>query len=226
MWNVSQGLMQFCVLLKNDLEYVAQISRGVLCCREQQVSSDCSAVTCSLRRVHTTPNTMTNLSVSSVAVPTECLVCSELALLIHFFPCQHSIVCEGKFFCFFCTFFPPLSRSAMQPPCLDSHKSRSIELCVTWNNPSMTSTTLSLDRIAKATHDGHTLCWAPAGRPPGQCLWMPWVIQKEGQMFQFWLAVFYPSKPPEKDFPLLWLLLPVCISAVLMAACSNMSASL
>ncbi|KAL2296446.1 hypothetical protein Nmel_015764 [Mimus melanotis] len=37
---------------------------------------------------------MTNLSVSSVAVPTECLVCSELALLIHFFPCQHSIVCE------------------------------------------------------------------------------------------------------------------------------------
>uniref|UniRef100_U3IT99 RING-type E3 ubiquitin transferase n=1 Tax=Anas platyrhynchos platyrhynchos TaxID=8840 RepID=U3IT99_ANAPP len=62
--------------------------------REQQVSSDCSAVTCSLRRVHTTPNTMTNLSVSSVAVPTECLVCSELALLIHFFPCQHSIVCE------------------------------------------------------------------------------------------------------------------------------------
>ncbi|OXB60973.1 hypothetical protein ASZ78_001238 [Callipepla squamata] len=62
--------------------------------REQQVSSDCSAITCSLRRVHTTPNTMTNLSVSSVAVPTECLVCSELALLIHFFPCQHSIVCE------------------------------------------------------------------------------------------------------------------------------------
>lgn len=107
MWNVSQGLMQFCVLLKNNLEYVTQISRGVLCCREQQVSSDCSAVTCSLRRVHTTPNTMTNLSVSSVAVPTECLVCSELALLIHFFPCQHSIVCEGKFFCFFCTFFFP-----------------------------------------------------------------------------------------------------------------------
>uniref|UniRef100_A0A669QUZ6 E3 ubiquitin-protein ligase MIB2 n=1 Tax=Phasianus colchicus TaxID=9054 RepID=A0A669QUZ6_PHACC len=62
--------------------------------REQQVSSDCSAITCSLRRVHTTPNTMTNLSVSSMAVPTECLVCSELALLIHFFPCQHSIVCE------------------------------------------------------------------------------------------------------------------------------------
>ncbi|XP_067167366.1 E3 ubiquitin-protein ligase MIB2 isoform X3 [Apteryx mantelli] len=62
--------------------------------REQQVSSDSSAIVCSLRRVHTTPNTMTNLSVSSVAAPTECLVCSELALLILFFPCQHSIVCE------------------------------------------------------------------------------------------------------------------------------------
>ncbi|KAJ7421484.1 E3 ubiquitin-protein ligase MIB2 [Willisornis vidua] len=62
--------------------------------REQQVSSESSTITCSLRRVHTTPNTMTNLSVASVAVPTECLVCSELALLIHFFPCQHSIVCE------------------------------------------------------------------------------------------------------------------------------------
>ncbi|XP_041319607.1 E3 ubiquitin-protein ligase MIB2 [Pyrgilauda ruficollis] len=62
--------------------------------RDQQVSSESSTITCSLRRVHTTPNTMTNLSVSSVAVPTECLVCSELALLIHFFPCQHSIVCE------------------------------------------------------------------------------------------------------------------------------------
>lgn len=200
---------------------MAQISLRVLCCREQQVSSDCSAVTCSLRRVHTTPNTMTNLSVSSVAVPTECLVCSELALLIHFFPCQHSIVCEGKSFCFFC-----FSCSAMQPPCLDSHKSRSIELCVTWNNPGMSSTAVSLDRMAKAIYDRHTLFWAPADRPPRQCSWMPWIIQKEGQMFQFWLAVFYPSKPPEKDFPLLWLLLCICISVVLMAACSNMSASL
>ncbi|KAF4793530.1 E3 ubiquitin-protein ligase MIB2 [Turdus rufiventris] len=64
--------------------------------REQQISSESSTITCSLRRVHTTPNTMTNLRVSSEAVPTECLVCSELALLIHFFPCQHSIVCEDS----------------------------------------------------------------------------------------------------------------------------------
>ncbi|XP_057244242.1 E3 ubiquitin-protein ligase MIB2-like [Malurus melanocephalus] len=63
-------------------------------CRDQQIPSESSPITCSLRRVHTTPNTITNLSVPSVPVPTECLVCSELALLIHFFPCQHSIVCE------------------------------------------------------------------------------------------------------------------------------------
>lgn len=63
--------------------------------REQRDSVDGSTLTCSLRRVHTTPNTMTNLSVAKVAAPSECLVCSELALLIHFFPCQHSIVCEG-----------------------------------------------------------------------------------------------------------------------------------
>lgn len=62
--------------------------------RDEQISSDSSVVTCSLRRVHTTPNTMTNLSVPSMAAPSECLVCSELALLIHFIPCQHSIVCE------------------------------------------------------------------------------------------------------------------------------------
>uniref|UniRef100_A0A8C5J7J9 E3 ubiquitin-protein ligase MIB2 n=1 Tax=Junco hyemalis TaxID=40217 RepID=A0A8C5J7J9_JUNHY len=61
--------------------------------RDRQVCSQ-SAVTCSLRRVHTTPNTITNLSVPGAAAPSECLVCSELALLILFFPCQHSIVCE------------------------------------------------------------------------------------------------------------------------------------
>ncbi|CAH2319958.1 E3 ubiquitin- ligase MIB2 isoform X2 [Pelobates cultripes] len=62
--------------------------------REQQVESDSTTITSSLRRVHTTPNTMTNLSLSSPASPAECLVCSELAVLISFFPCQHSIVCE------------------------------------------------------------------------------------------------------------------------------------
>ncbi|MEE6483923.1 hypothetical protein FKM82_013690 [Ascaphus truei] len=62
--------------------------------REQQAESDSSTISCSIRRVHMTPNTMTNLSLPSDASPAECLVCSELAALINFFPCQHSIVCE------------------------------------------------------------------------------------------------------------------------------------
>ncbi|XP_014856559.1 PREDICTED: E3 ubiquitin-protein ligase MIB2-like, partial [Poecilia mexicana] len=59
------------------------------------------AITCgqglssaSLRRVHTTPNTMTNLVFPTPAGPSECLICSELALLVLFCPCQHSVACE------------------------------------------------------------------------------------------------------------------------------------
>ncbi|KAM9476073.1 E3 ubiquitin-protein ligase MIB2 isoform 1-T1 [Clarias gariepinus] len=48
----------------------------------------------SLRRVHTTPNTMTNLVMPSAPGPSECLICSELALLVLFAPCQHSVACE------------------------------------------------------------------------------------------------------------------------------------
>ncbi|GAA6108319.1 E3 ubiquitin-protein ligase MIB2 isoform X3 [Tachysurus ichikawai] len=48
----------------------------------------------SLRRVHTTPNTMTNLVMPSAPGPSECLICSELALLVLFSPCQHSVACE------------------------------------------------------------------------------------------------------------------------------------
>ncbi|XP_062855241.1 E3 ubiquitin-protein ligase MIB2 isoform X2 [Trichomycterus rosablanca] len=48
----------------------------------------------SLRRVHTTPNTMTNLAMPSTPGPSECLICSELALLVLFAPCQHSVACE------------------------------------------------------------------------------------------------------------------------------------
>ncbi|XP_073459017.1 E3 ubiquitin-protein ligase MIB2 isoform X3 [Aquarana catesbeiana] len=62
--------------------------------REQQAESDSSTISCTLRRVHTTPNTMTNLSLPTSTSPAECLVCSELAVLISFFPCHHSIVCE------------------------------------------------------------------------------------------------------------------------------------
>lgn len=60
------------------------------------------AITCgqglssaSLRRVHTTPNTMTNLVLPTPPGPSECLICSELALLVLFCPCQHSVACEG-----------------------------------------------------------------------------------------------------------------------------------
>ncbi|XP_077460919.1 E3 ubiquitin-protein ligase MIB2 isoform X1 [Stigmatopora argus] len=59
------------------------------------------AITCgqgpsaaNLRRVHTTPNTMTNLVVPTPPGPSECLICSELALLVLFSPCQHSVACE------------------------------------------------------------------------------------------------------------------------------------
>ncbi|KAG7261702.1 hypothetical protein CRUP_008032, partial [Coryphaenoides rupestris] len=59
------------------------------------------AITCgqglsgaSLRRVHTTPNTMTNLALPAPPGPSECLICSELALLVLFCPCQHSVACE------------------------------------------------------------------------------------------------------------------------------------
>ncbi|XP_040181757.1 E3 ubiquitin-protein ligase MIB2 isoform X3 [Rana temporaria] len=62
--------------------------------REQQAESDSATISCTLRRVHTTPNTMTNLSLPTSTSPAECLVCSELAVLISFFPCHHSIVCE------------------------------------------------------------------------------------------------------------------------------------
>ncbi|XP_007905447.1 E3 ubiquitin-protein ligase MIB2 isoform X1 [Callorhinchus milii] len=47
-----------------------------------------------LRRVHTTPNTMTNLAMPVSTGLSECLVCSELTMLVQFSPCQHCVVCE------------------------------------------------------------------------------------------------------------------------------------
>ncbi|XP_061691868.1 E3 ubiquitin-protein ligase MIB2 isoform X1 [Syngnathoides biaculeatus] len=47
-----------------------------------------------LRRVHTTPNTMTNVVLPAPPGPSECLICSELALLVLFCPCQHRVACE------------------------------------------------------------------------------------------------------------------------------------
>ncbi|KAL1021098.1 hypothetical protein UPYG_G00008800 [Umbra pygmaea] len=62
--------------------------------RLQAITCGTSLSSTSLRRVHTTPNTMTNLVMPVQPGPSECLICSELALLVLFCPCQHSVACE------------------------------------------------------------------------------------------------------------------------------------
>ncbi|MEQ2168799.1 hypothetical protein GOODEAATRI_018465, partial [Goodea atripinnis] len=64
--------------------------------RLQAITSGQGLSSASLRRVHTTPNTMTNLVFPTPPGPSECLICSELALLVLFCPCQHSVACEGR----------------------------------------------------------------------------------------------------------------------------------
>ncbi|XP_061831234.1 E3 ubiquitin-protein ligase MIB2 isoform X1 [Nerophis lumbriciformis] len=60
----------------------------------QAITSGQGPSTANLRRVHTTPNTMTNLVFPTPPGLSECLICSELALLVLFCPCQHSVACE------------------------------------------------------------------------------------------------------------------------------------
>ncbi|KAJ8016655.1 hypothetical protein DPEC_G00009500 [Dallia pectoralis] len=62
--------------------------------RLQAITCCTSLSSTGLRRVHTTPNTMTNLAMPAPPGPSECLICSELALLVLFCPCQHSVACE------------------------------------------------------------------------------------------------------------------------------------
>ncbi|XP_054655339.1 E3 ubiquitin-protein ligase MIB2 isoform X1 [Dunckerocampus dactyliophorus] len=62
--------------------------------RLQAITCGQGPSTANLRRVHTTPNTMTNLVFPTPPGPSECLICSELALLVLFYPCQHSVACE------------------------------------------------------------------------------------------------------------------------------------
>jgi E3 ubiquitin-protein ligase mind-bomb len=66
-------------------------------CRERQAGSG-GGTTPGPRHVLSTPNTVTNLHVTANVGPeaAECLVCSELALLVLFSPCQHRTVCEGE----------------------------------------------------------------------------------------------------------------------------------
>uniref|UniRef100_A0A8C9X341 E3 ubiquitin-protein ligase MIB2 n=1 Tax=Sander lucioperca TaxID=283035 RepID=A0A8C9X341_SANLU len=75
-------LMKHCCVLSIRLQRLQALTCG------QGLSS------ASLRRVHTTPNTMTNLVLPTPPGPSECLICSELALLVLFCPCQHSVACE------------------------------------------------------------------------------------------------------------------------------------
>lgn len=63
--------------------------------RRQTIACGQGQSSASMRRVHTTPNTMTNLVLTTAPGPSECLICSELALLVLFCPCQHSVACEG-----------------------------------------------------------------------------------------------------------------------------------
>ncbi|KAM6217325.1 E3 ubiquitin-protein ligase MIB2 isoform 3-T3 [Rhynchocyon petersi] len=66
--------------------------------RDRQVAGGCGGGgAAGARPVLSTPNTVTNLHVAAAAAgpeAAECLVCSELALLVLFSPCQHRTVCE------------------------------------------------------------------------------------------------------------------------------------
>uniref|UniRef100_A0A3Q2C836 E3 ubiquitin-protein ligase MIB2 n=1 Tax=Cyprinodon variegatus TaxID=28743 RepID=A0A3Q2C836_CYPVA len=77
---------------KSPLDLVADST--MLLQRLQAITCGQGLSSASLRRVHTTPNTMTNLVFPTPAGPSECLICSELALLVLFCPCQHSVACE------------------------------------------------------------------------------------------------------------------------------------
>uniref|UniRef100_A0A3B4TDF6 E3 ubiquitin-protein ligase MIB2 n=1 Tax=Seriola dumerili TaxID=41447 RepID=A0A3B4TDF6_SERDU len=77
---------------KSPLDLVADST--MLLQRLQAITCGQGLSSASLRRVHTTPNTMTNLVLPTPPGPSECLICSELALLVLFCPCQHSVACE------------------------------------------------------------------------------------------------------------------------------------
>uniref|UniRef100_A0A665X5U0 E3 ubiquitin-protein ligase MIB2 n=1 Tax=Echeneis naucrates TaxID=173247 RepID=A0A665X5U0_ECHNA len=76
---------------KSPLDLVADKTQV---CRLQAITCGQGVSSASLRRAHTTPNTMTNLVLPTPPGPSECLICSELALLVLFCPCQHSVACE------------------------------------------------------------------------------------------------------------------------------------
>ncbi|XP_075406092.1 E3 ubiquitin-protein ligase MIB2 isoform X3 [Tenrec ecaudatus] len=85
-----------------DLAAEGHVLKALQACaqrfRERQVAEGCSGGgAVGGRHVLNTPNTVTNLHVAAAAAgpeAAECLVCSELALLVLFSPCQHRTVCE------------------------------------------------------------------------------------------------------------------------------------
>lgn len=64
-------------------------------CRERQAGGGAAP---GPRTALSTSSTASNLHAAVPAGPeaAECLVCSELALLVLFSPCQHRTVCEGE----------------------------------------------------------------------------------------------------------------------------------
>ncbi|KAM9505804.1 E3 ubiquitin-protein ligase MIB2-like isoform 5-T6 [Salvelinus alpinus] len=76
------------------LQLIKRFSEKYRLQRLQAITCGTSLSSTSLRRVHTTPNTMTNLAMPALPGPSECLICSELALLVLFCPCQHIVACE------------------------------------------------------------------------------------------------------------------------------------
>ncbi|XP_035594431.1 E3 ubiquitin-protein ligase MIB2-like isoform X2 [Oncorhynchus keta] len=76
------------------LQLIKSFSEKYRLQRLQAITCGTSLSSTSLRRVHTTPNTMTNLAMPALPGPSECLICSELALLVLFCPCQHIVACE------------------------------------------------------------------------------------------------------------------------------------
>ncbi|XP_036918094.1 E3 ubiquitin-protein ligase MIB2 isoform X6 [Sturnira hondurensis] len=80
-----------------DLAAEGRVLKALQSCaqrfRERQVGGGAAT---GPRLVLSIPNTVTNLHVAAPSGPeaAECLVCSELALLVQFSPCQHRTVCE------------------------------------------------------------------------------------------------------------------------------------
>ncbi|XP_045154891.1 E3 ubiquitin-protein ligase MIB2 isoform X3 [Echinops telfairi] len=83
-----------------DLAAEGHVLKALQACaqrfRERQVAEGCGGGgAVGGRHVLNTPNTVTNLHVAAAGPEAaECLVCSELALLVLFSPCQHRTVCE------------------------------------------------------------------------------------------------------------------------------------